>query len=252
MKKTPKTDDRTNFTIGVTSGFGALKNRIGFTILGLVIGSACGFKWANYNYRQVQGADNNAKIAQVTEKIKANPNGAGEGASEPQQMPAQITETIKKAKDNPNDFEAQRHAAELYMQIRRPEGALTFLQQANKLKPADGEVMGEMAGAYFFQENYQEAIPWARKALTKDQKNRTAKFYLASSLILSQQSLDEAEKLLNQVEVDSKSAPGEAQQVLTQMRERLQQAKSGQASPSGKTGDAKTMLQHGADPGGPK
>lgn len=250
MKKTTKQEDTSNFVKGVSSGFGAMKNRVGFTILGILVGLVCGFKWANYNYRAVQGAEEGKRIEEAKKNVTNEPAAAAG------QMPGQIMEVIKKAKENPNDFDSQRKAAELYMQVRRPEGALPFLEQANKLKPEDGEVMAELAGAHFFKGNYPDSVTWARKAIAKDAGSRPAKFYLASSLILSKQNLDEAEKLLNQVEADTQNAPDDAKQVLSGMRERLREARGGGAAtekPAAPAGsDAKTSLQHGPDAGGKK
>ena len=63
-----------------------------------------------------------------------------------------------------------------------------------------------------------------------------ARFYLMSALIESQQNLNEAEKLLTELEATTKAkgAPADAQNALAQMRERLQAARQG-----------KTTLQHG-------
>ncbi len=237
MKKAAVQDDRTNFTKGVASGFGALKNRIGFAILGLLIGSVCGFKWANYNFRQVANEANNAKILEATNNLKSNPAG---------QMPQQIVSAIKKARENPNDFDAQRQAAEFYMQVNKLDGALPFLQKSNELKPDDPGVMADLAAIYFEQKNLTEAVNWSRKALAKEANHPLGKFYLMASLIESNQSLGEADKLLTELEQSAKAkgAPPEAQRALTQMRERLQLARSNKSG-----GETKTMLQHGPDTG---
>jgi hypothetical protein len=61
-----------------------------------------------------------------------------------------------------------------------------------------------------------------------------------SSLIESQQNLNEADKLLTELETatKAKAAPPEAQKALTDMRLRLQDARQG-----------KTTLQHGPETG---
>ncbi len=233
MKKTTKPDDQTNFVKGVSSGFGAMKNRIGFSIIGLLIGLVCGFKWANYNYREAASAASKADIAKTAAQVASQPNAA-----------QQAMESIKKARENPNDFDLQRLAAEQFMRIQRSEGALPFLEQAHKLKPADADVMADLAAVYFDQRQFAEAVSWARKALTKEADHPLAKFYLMSSLIESQQNLNEADKLLTELEAatKAKAAPAEAQKALADMRARLQSARTG-----------KTTLQHGPDaatPGG--
>ncbi len=231
MKKTTKTDDKTNFAIGVSRGFGAMKNRIGFSLIGLVIGLVCGFKWANYNYREVQGAATNAEIAKAAAKIGSQPD-------QGQQAFNEVMEIIRKARENPNDFALQRQAAEQFMRVQRPEGALPFLTQANQLKPEDADVMADMAAVHYEQRQFSEAASWSRKAVAKDANHPLGKFYLMSALIESQQNLNEAEKLLTELEAatKAKAAPPEAQKALTQMRERLQAARQG-----------KTSLQHGPE-----
>jgi tetratricopeptide (TPR) repeat protein len=235
MKKTSKTDDQTNFAKGVSSGFGAMKNRLGFSIIGVLIGLLCGFKWANYNYREKASAVNKETIAKAAAQVAAQPNAA-----------QQAMESIQKARENPNDFDLQRLAAEQFMRIQRPEGALPFLQQANKLKPDDADVLADLAAVYFDQRQFAEAISWSRQAVAKDVNHPLGKFYLMSSLIESRQNLQEADKLLSELEAatKAKNAPAEAQKVLSDMRTRLQQARSG-----------KTTLQHGPAteiPGGKK
>lgn len=235
MKKTTKTDDKTNFAKGVSSGFGAMKNRIGFSIIGVLLGLVCGFKWANYNYREVQGAASNAEIAKAAAKIGSQPN-------QGQQAFNDVMALIRKARENPNDFDLQRQAAEQFMRVQRPEGALPFLTQANKLKPDDADVMADLAAVSYEQRQFSDAVSWSRKAIAKDANHPLGKFYLMSALIESQQNLNEAEKLLTQLEAatKAKAAPPEAQKALAQMRERLQAAKQG-----------KTTLQHGPGSEGP-
>jgi tetratricopeptide (TPR) repeat protein len=236
MKKTTKTDDKTNFTIGVSSGFGAMKNRIGFSIIGLLLGLVVGFKWANYNYREVQSATNKEEVAKATAKVASQPN-------QGQQTFNEVMEVIRKARENPNDFALQRQAAEKFMMVQRPEGALPFLQQANKLKPDDADVMADLAGAYAAQRQFSDAITWARQAIAKDGNQSLAKFYLLSALIETRQNLNEADKLLKELETSTKAneASKEVQGALAQMREQLQQAKQG-----------KTTLSHGPESGGKK
>jgi tetratricopeptide (TPR) repeat protein len=235
MKKTTKTDDKTNFSRGVRSGFGALKNRLGFSIIGLLIGLVCGFKWANYNYRESANAASKDEVAKAAAKVASQPNEA-----------QQAMESIKNARANPNDFALQRVAAEQFMRIQRSEGALPFLQQAHKLKPDDADVMADLAAVYFDQRQFAEVISWSRQAMAKDANHPLGKFYLMSALIESQQNLNEAEKLLAELEAatKAKAAPPEAQNALAEMRTRLQTARSG-----------KTTLQHGPaaeTPGGKK
>lgn len=237
MKKTTKIDDTSNFARGVSSGFGAMKNRIGFSIIGLLIGLVIGFKWANYNYRETASAASKEDIAKAAAKVSSQPN-------QGQQAFNEVMDMIRRARETPNDFDLQRQAAEQFMQIQRPEGALPFLQQANKLKPDNADVMADLAAVYFDQRQFAEAVSWARKAIAQEANHPLGKFYLMSSLIEGKQNLNEADKLLTELEASTKAkgAPPEAQKALADMRVRLQNARQG-----------KTSLQHGPEaekPGG--
>ncbi|MFN7947631.1 MAG: hypothetical protein U0Z53_19935 [Blastocatellia bacterium] len=215
------------------------KKALVYALVGLSVGLIAGFKLANYKYRDNISKSTEAQALQAASQLQSSGQ-----AGDPQQMINQTRAIIEKARQNPNDFDAQIQAADQFMQIRRPEGAMEFLQQANKLKPENIDVMAELAGAYFFQEKFPDAINWARKTLAKDAKNAPAKFYLTYSLILSGQNLNEAEKMLGELEATSTSAPDSAKQALAEMRARLQEAKQGG---KGKTGDAKTTLSHGPE-----
>jgi cytochrome c-type biogenesis protein CcmH/NrfG len=209
-----------------------------YGLVGLLLGLVLGFRAANSSWRKQRDASIEAAAQQAASQI-----GSGGQAGNSQQAAMQAQELVTKARQNPGDFEAQRLAAEQFMQIQRPEGATEFLLQANKLKPDDTEVLVELAGAYFFQNKFPEAISWGRKALAKKPGDVPAKFYLASSLILSKQDLNEAEKILSEVEAASANAPESARDALRDMRARLNQARQESGSPSG----AKTMLTHGPE-----
>ena len=161
-------------------------------------------------------------------------------AEQSQQMMNQTSAILTRARNNPTDFEAQRQAAEQFIQIQRPDGALEFLLRASQIKPDDPEVMGDLSEAYFFSQKFDEAISWARRALTKRQNYPLATFYLMASLVETRQNLDEAERLLAQLEAIK---PGDA--ALAQVRQQLQTAKQ-------EKGQAKSVLSHGPEASGGK
>lgn len=102
------------------------KQNLLFGLIGIVIGVAVG-------YFVTQSINNNT----VT-------NTAAASSSSPQTppgMPAEVLAMIKKANDEPNNFEAQVQVAALYQQIGRQEKAVEFLQRAAKLKPNDESVL---------------------------------------------------------------------------------------------------------------
>lgn len=225
-----------------------MKRKISFLALGLVVGLVCGFKWANYNYRRDQNAGVIAQAAQAAANLKQPGGGAAGAVSNEQgrQMINEVTAIIKKARENPSDFDAQRSAADQFLQIQRPEGALEFLDAAIRLRPDSVETMTRLAQAHFFTEKFDESIKWSRAALKRQPDSEAATYYLTAALIVSKQNLNEAAGLISQLE--AKRGANDA--LLSELRARLNEAQA--AGVNTAQPQSKTMLQHGPDAGGVK
>ncbi|HEX3101287.1 MAG TPA: tetratricopeptide repeat protein [Pyrinomonadaceae bacterium] len=155
------------------------KESIMFGVFGLIVGLVIGFMGANNLNRQAAG-----QIAQApagsTAAPAGNPNLPADhppigttGAGQPQSgapLP-QVTEAIDKAKQQPQNYEAQMTAADLYYQIQRFEDAAKFYEIAAKLKPGESEPMIKAGNAYFDGEKYEQAEKWYLQALQKDPKD---------------------------------------------------------------------------------
>lgn len=135
---------------------------------GLLAGLLIGFMFAN--------SINQKGVAAVSAEAKSNSNmpvghpdisGSSSAPGSTGAMPAQTQAVIDKAKQSPQDFDAQIAAAELYYQIERYPEAISFLQAANKLKPDDREVIVHLGNANFDAGNYEEAEKWYASALSK-------------------------------------------------------------------------------------
>jgi tetratricopeptide (TPR) repeat protein len=218
-----------------------LKKNGSIALIGLLIGLFGGFKLANAKYRGEQGAALNAQVRQAAANLgNVNPIGGSD-------MNNQVSATLDRARANPNDLEAQLEAADQFLQIQRPQGALEFLQQANKTNPEEPRVMTALSTAHLMLGNYGEATTWARRALGKKPDDLGAKLLLTFALIESRQNLDEAERLLAQIEA---LRPGD--KILADARASLNAARGG-----GNTPQSSNVLQHGpAEPkpqsGGPR
>ena len=151
-------------------------------VLGLVVGLVIGFMFANNVNKSAVATP--VATAGSTMPPSSNPNlppdhpplGTSSGAAS-QGGPAQsgpqpqVTAAIEKAKAEPQNFEAQMTAADLFYQIQRFEEASKFYETASKLKPADTEPMIKAGNAYFDAEKYEQAEKWYLQALQKEPKN---------------------------------------------------------------------------------
>lgn len=138
------------------------KENVLFIVIGLLAGFMIGFFFAN-------SVNQGALVATqpgIQQPGAAMPSGhpaiPGAGGSIPE-----VQAAIDNARQNPEDFEAQMKAAELYYQIQRFEGAIEFLKKASELKPEDNTVVVNLGNAYFDAANYSEAEKAYVKALAK-------------------------------------------------------------------------------------
>jgi tetratricopeptide (TPR) repeat protein len=152
------------------------KENIMFGLIGLLIGSIIGFMFANSVNRS--SFEPSATAGSLSQSANSNPTLPPDhppiGASDGQPGAAaiqQVSSAIEKAKADPQNFEAQMTAADLYYQIQRFEEAAKFYEAASKLKPNDAEPLVKAGNAYFDSENYLEAEKRYTEALAKDPKD---------------------------------------------------------------------------------
>ena len=219
------------------SFFELLKKNGSILLIGLLIGLFCGFRLANVKYRNNQNAALNEQAAKAVANLGNAPSGQtgnaptmSQGASQ-----GQVNDALERARANPNDYEAQLEAADQYLQIQRPDGALPFLQQALKLKPDDPRAITALSTCYLFLNQFSDAATWARKAVALKPDDLGAKLLLVLALTEARQSLDEADQLLRQIEA---ARPGD--KMLVEARTSLDAARSGKSQ-----APAKTTLDHG-------
>ena len=217
--------------------FELLKTKGSLALIGLLIGLFCGFRVANARFRAAQ------ELLNANAVPTANPTAGAGDANAVQQQTSQLLDA---AKASPNDFEAQMAAADQFLQIRRAEGALPYLTQANKLKPEDPRPMSALATSYLLTGKYPEAIQWSRAALKRKPEDLGSKVVLMFSLIESRQQLNEAEKLLAEIE---KIKPNDG--ILNDARNALAEAKAGSVpatnapATTAPPGSNKSTLDHG-------
>ena len=167
-----------------------------FGVIGLLLGLIVGFIATNWMNRSALSAaptavpaagplDANANTSQLPPNHPPIGSNGGDQAGTGGGPLPQVQAAIDKAKQNPQDYEAQMTAGDLYYQIQRFEEAAKFYEAAIKIKPGDKEAMDKAGIAYFDQgasassngddetatRNFVAAKKWYQQVLAKDPKN---------------------------------------------------------------------------------
>ncbi|MFN2456030.1 MAG: tetratricopeptide repeat protein [Pyrinomonadaceae bacterium] len=146
-----------------------------FLIIGVLLGFIVGFMFVNsVNQRaaarlpaggaslgaQSSDASLPAGGAQTSSIAVADPQAA-------QGMQAAVQAQIQQAREEPNNFDVQSKAGDLFYQIQRYDDAIKFWQQANKLRPDSYETIVKLGNANYDAERFSEAERWYTTALQK-------------------------------------------------------------------------------------
>src|SRR5215813_3809649 len=229
------------------SKYAFLRGNASLVIVCLLLGLIGGFKIANSQYRIQQSASLNRDIAQATKGMDG-----GGGAQ------AQVTAIIDKARANPNDADAQLDAAAQFLQIQRPQEAMAFLEQARKADPNDRRASAGLGVAHFMLGQYNQAIESLKRSREQGANSAFVTTFLIDSYIQARNNLDEAARLLKEIEAQGADPAG-----LAQTRAELNAARSGGTVNSGAAPGAqpkdgaeaqkpKTVLSHGPEEPKPK
>ena len=138
-----------------------------FTIIGILLGFILGFLLAtNISQRE---ATVRATPTQSSQNFPADhpPVGGDQTGDGGQQMLASVQTAMKRARENPNDFDAQVTAAKLQYQIGRFDQAIEYLLAANKVKPDDVDTLAMLGVANLDAKHYDAAVKWYKAALLK-------------------------------------------------------------------------------------
>ena len=152
-----------------------------FTIIGLLFGFIVGFIFSSsMNQRYGPGATTVTTSSQMPSDHPAV--GPNAGAQNPG-MQAEVTAQLEKARSEPNNFEAQLKAAELYYQIQRYDPAIEFLLKANQLRPDDYQTLVALGLVNLDAGHYEVSEKWYRAALLKKSDDVAALAGLAAATL---------------------------------------------------------------------
>lgn len=133
-----------------------------FAIIGLLLGFIVGFMFASSMSQKT--AQTQSATASQNMPADHPPVGA-QNAGDPSAIREQVTASIEKARKEPNNFEAQLKAAELYYQIQRYDQSIEYLLKANQLKPTDYQTVVVLGLVNLDAGHYDQAEKWYRAAL---------------------------------------------------------------------------------------
>lgn len=226
----------------MSNKYAFLRSKAALLIFGLLLGLMAGFKVANSQYRREQGK----AISSATARVSGARGGEGAHAGGGMAV-------IEKAKANPSDAEAQMEAASQFIQIERPNEAMPFLEQANKARPNDPRITAGLGVAHFMLNNLDEAATWLKRSRDLGATEPTVTSLLIGTYIETRKNLDEADRLLKELE-----SKGVDPVKLARIRADLNAARAGKTSnpstqgPAAPGGGSKSVLDHGPDPTGGK
>jgi len=135
------------------------RENILFAIIGLLLGFIVGFMFASSMSQKaaLQPATAGALPAD-------HPPVGGQNAQNPQAMFAQVQAAIEKARNEPQNFDAQVAAAELYYQIQRYDQAIEYLLKANQIKPTDFETVAALGLVNLDAGHFDQSEKWYQAA----------------------------------------------------------------------------------------
>jgi tetratricopeptide (TPR) repeat protein len=155
-----------------------MKKPVVFGICGLILGLVVGFFAAN--------SINRSAVSQPTAAWNPDviPPGANPQPGNPQGgMMPDVAEAIEKAKNEPQNIEAQLKVADMYSQIQRFDKAAEFYERAAALKPNDFTVNVKTAGTYFDARQFENAAKFYEKALEINPKDIDARTDLGTTFV---------------------------------------------------------------------
>lgn len=150
-----------------------------FAVVGLLLGYAAAFTLVVYLN---QGPPPAARGAQAAGGAEAGQSTVT--VKEQQRLQSEAEAASQKARQAPDNFDAQVAAANASVGANDYEGAIDFLTRANKLKPEDYETLIMLGRANFEAERFDVAGRWYSDALKRKPDDLDARSELALTYFL--------------------------------------------------------------------
>ncbi len=145
-----------------------MQKNILFGIGGLVVGLIVGFLAANSINRSAISQQNTAQTQTNSPFVNQQTQSSDIKEQQFQSKPLpEVSEKLDKAKNEPNNFDAQMEAANLYVKIQAFDKAQEFYNRAEQLNPSDYEKIVQLGNGFFDIGKFEKAEKWYEQALVK-------------------------------------------------------------------------------------
>lgn len=145
-----------------------MQRNILYAIGGMIFGLVVGFVFANsINKSGTAKVDVAQKPSNIPSVLQQVPNitvkeQPGQGGMLPQ-----IGEIIERAEKEPDNFEVQNKAGDMYAKIERFDKAIEYWEKANKINAGDYQTIVKIGNTYFDIKEFEKAEKWYLQALEK-------------------------------------------------------------------------------------
>jgi tetratricopeptide (TPR) repeat protein len=192
-----------------------------FAIIGILFGFIVGFMSASIMNQKYGPSSATATTGNSQALPADHPPVGSQAAGNPQAMQAEVTASLEKARNEPENFDAQLKAAELYYQIQRYDQAIEFLLKANQLKPTDYRTVVILGMVNLDAGHFETAEKWYRAAMKMKQDDVMVLSGLAAATLQKGDAKAAEDAIAKLEKVDPNSVD------LPQFRDKLASLKSG-------------------------
>jgi tetratricopeptide (TPR) repeat protein len=133
-----------------------------FAIIGLLLGFIVGFMFAS---SMSQKKSSQQAVASTQAMPPDHPPVGAQNAPNPEAIRAEVAASLEKARKEPQNFDAQIKAAQLYYQIQRYDQSIEFLLKANQIKPTDYDTVVTLGMVNLDAGHYDQAEKWYQAAM---------------------------------------------------------------------------------------
>lgn len=161
-----------------------------FSIVGLLLGYVIAFHLVVYVNQSQSATAASASASESAEELPGDHPAAGGGVDR-QRILAEAEKAAGEARKQPDDFQAQVRAAEVYFQAGSFEDAIDFMTRANKLRPDDYDTVVRLGNVYSSAGRFEDAARWYDVALVRRPDDCDARSELALTFFLRKPSQPE-------------------------------------------------------------